>query len=84
VSNAVPQDVGISQYLETKLRAYFLALEETPQCAGLYDQIIAEVERPLLTLTLEFCNGNKVKAADMLGMNRNTLSKKLKSFSGIR
>jgi two-component system nitrogen regulation response regulator GlnG len=44
---------------------------------GLYDRIISEVERPLLRLTLAAVRGNQLKAAKLLGINRNTLRKKL-------
>ena len=46
--------------------------------AGLYDRILQEVERPLLELTLRRCGGNQMKAAALLGINRNTLRKKLR------
>ena len=44
---------------------------------GLFDRILAEVERPLLRLTLAAVRGNQLKAAKLLGINRNTLRKKL-------
>lgn len=45
---------------------------------GLYKRIMTEVERPLIFLTLRAVSGNQQKAAFILGMNRNTLRKKLK------
>ena len=45
---------------------------------GLYNRIIQEVEIPLIKLTLNACNGNQLKCAKILGINRNTLRKKLK------
>jgi two-component system, NtrC family, nitrogen regulation response regulator GlnG len=59
-----------------------LKLQESLQQAGgephdLYDQIIQRVERPLLELVMERANGNQLKAASMLGINRNTLRKKI-------
>ena len=47
---------------------------------GLYDRILREMERPLLTLTLQSTNGNQIKAADVLGLNRNTLRKKIREL----
>jgi two-component system nitrogen regulation response regulator GlnG len=44
---------------------------------GLYDRILAEVERPLFRLALSAVRGNQLKAAKLLGLNRNTLRKKL-------
>jgi two-component system nitrogen regulation response regulator GlnG len=44
---------------------------------GLYDRVLAEVERPLFQLTLAATRGNQVRAAEVLGLNRNTLRKRL-------
>jgi two-component system nitrogen regulation response regulator GlnG len=48
--------------------------------AGLYDRVLQEIERPLITLSLEATRGNQMKAADLLGLNRNTLRKKLRDL----
>lgn len=50
---------------------------------GLYDRVLAEVERPLIELTLEATRGNQIRAAAILGINRNTLRKKIQVL-GIR
>jgi len=42
--------------------------------------VLREVERPLISLTLAATNGNQVKAADLLGLNRNTLRKKIREL----
>lgn len=56
---------------------YFQALNgHAPK--NLYDLILDQVEPPLLRATLGYCDGNQSKAADMLGLNRATLRKKLK------
>ncbi len=47
----------------------------------LLKNVIAEVERPLFSLTLKVTNGNQSKSAQLLGCNRNTLHRKLKEFS---
>ena len=44
---------------------------------GLYDRVLAEIERPLLMLSLAATGGNQIQAARLLGINRNTLRKKL-------
>ena len=46
----------------------------------IYDRVIAEVERPLIQLTLSATRGNQIKAAAMLGLNRNTLRKKIRDL----
>jgi len=43
----------------------------------LYDKVLARVERPLFDLVLAHTGGNQLKAAEILGLNRNTLRKKL-------
>ena len=47
---------------------------------GLYDGALREVERPLIELTLEATRGNQVRAAELLGINRNTLRKKIREL----
>jgi two-component system nitrogen regulation response regulator GlnG len=49
--------------------------------ANIYDLVIAEVERPLIRLTLSATRGNQIKAAAMLGLNRNTLRKKIRDLA---
>jgi two-component system nitrogen regulation response regulator GlnG len=46
----------------------------------LYGILVREIERPLITLVLKETNGNQIKAAQMLGMNRNTLRKKIREL----
>lgn len=49
---------------------------ETP--CNLYDKVISEIERPLLSTVMSHCENNQSKAASCLGINRGTLRKKLK------
>ncbi len=62
--------------LRTKLRDYFRRARESVP-SGLYEMIIESVERPLIELALEETGGNQVRAAVILGINRNTLRKKI-------
>lgn len=48
---------------------------------GLYNFIIGEVEKPLFTIIMEYCNQNQSKAAKCLGISRSTLRKKLNEIS---
>ena len=47
---------------------------------GLHRIVIEQVEKPLIELSLDQCNGNQVKAAKLLGINRNTLKKKIDAY----
>ena len=63
--------------VEAHLVRYFVGFGEGLPPPGLHDRILAEVERPLLAVTLAAVKGNQLRAAELLGINRNTLRKKL-------
>ncbi len=67
----------LAQLVERKLSAYFADQPDGLPPAGLYDRVLEEVERPLIQLTLSATRGNQVRAAEILGLNRNTLRKKI-------
>lgn len=71
---------GLSQSVERHLKAYFSAHGETLPPPGLYERVLREIERPLLQLTLDATRGNQVRAAEILGLNRNTLRKKIRDL----
>lgn len=74
------QGVGpIRQCVRESLDAYFHQLDGY-ECAGLYKMVLTEVEVPLLEVVLRQCGGNQTKAADILGINRGTLRKKLQFY----
>ena len=75
-TNAALSDV-ISHYLVQ----YFKAHEGELPSVGLYDRIIKEVEKPLVSLSLHATGNNQIKAAQLLGINRNTLRKKIKELN---
>lgn len=67
----------LARCVRERLEDYFQALNgETP--GAVYEMVIASVERPLLEEVLRQAGGNQSRAADWLGINRNTLRKKLK------
>ncbi|MGE5088302.1 MAG: helix-turn-helix domain-containing protein [Candidatus Levyibacteriota bacterium] len=66
----------IGRSVERSLDDYFRRLDGEPP-HGVYDMVIGQVERVLLRSMLERSNGNQTHAADMLGLNRNTLRAKL-------
>jgi len=69
----------LSECVETALKDYFEQLNGHTT-ANLYDMLLAEVEAPLFKATLEYTNGNQSRAAEILGLNRGTLRKKLKNY----
>jgi two-component system nitrogen regulation response regulator GlnG len=78
----VDRDGGqtLSSAVETHLRRYFALHGDALPPAGLYDRILKEVELPLIALTLAATRGNQLKAADLLGLNRNTLRKRIREL----
>ncbi len=75
-----PANGGLSHSVKQHLQAYFRTHENGLPAAGLYERVLKEVERPLITLTLQATRGNQVRAADVLGINRNTLRKKIREL----
>jgi len=71
---------GLSMAAERHLRDYFNAHKGGLPPAGLYDRVLREIERPLIQLTLGATRGNQLRAAQLLGLNRNTLRKKIREL----
>ena len=68
---------NLSNDIDILLDQYFTDLSgENPN--GVYDMVIQSVEKPLLLYIMNLAEGNQSKAANILGLNRNTLRKKLK------
>ena len=66
--------------IETKLDKFFEMHDGGCPESGLYDRIISEVEKVLIKKTLDHVDGVQIKAAQILGINRNTLRKKIKDL----
>jgi two-component system nitrogen regulation response regulator GlnG len=75
-----PVDDSLGASVERHLKEYFAAHQDGLPAAGLYDRILREMERPLLSLSLGATRGNQIKAARLLGLNRNTLRKKIREL----
>ena len=69
-----PHDIAAC--IEGALQTYFANLDGE-QPAAIYDMVLKSVERPMLEVVLEHAGGNQTLASEMLGINRNTLRKKL-------
>jgi two-component system nitrogen regulation response regulator GlnG len=70
----------LSGMVERHLTRYFLAQGDQLPPPGLYDRVLIEIERPLLSICLAATRGNQIRAAHLLGLNRNTLRKKIRDL----
>ncbi len=71
---------NLSAAAERHLRDYFAAHKGGLPPSGLYDRVLREIERPLIQLSLGATRGNQLRAAELLGLNRNTLRKKVREL----
>ena len=69
----------LSEAVKYSVAHYFDQLNGE-EVTGIYEMVIKETERPLLEITMEQARGNQTRAAKILGINRNTLKKKLASY----
>jgi len=74
------EGASLSSSVERYLAKYFAGHGDRLPPPGLYDRVVQEVERPLLSICLAATRGNQIKAAHLLGLNRNTLRKKIKDL----
>jgi len=77
---AIPEDENFSAAIERHISKYFAAHPGSLPPSGLYERILRELERPLITLSLDATNGNQIRTAELLGLNRNTLRKKIREL----
>jgi two-component system nitrogen regulation response regulator GlnG len=73
-------DQTLSGSVERHLSTYFQTFGEGLPPPGLYHRILREVENPLISAALASTRGNQIKAAELLGVNRNTLRKKIREL----
>lgn len=82
-SHSGRKDKPLRKHTEDALQRYFSSLNgDRP--GDLYELVIGEVEEPLFRTVMEYTEGNQSQAAGILGINRGTLRKKLKTYSLIR
>ncbi len=74
-------DETLAEAAERYLRNYFEAHEGGLPDSGLYERVLREIERPLISLSLAATRGNQFRAASLLGLNRNTLRKKIRELN---
>jgi two-component system nitrogen regulation response regulator GlnG len=79
-SAAAPQigKAKLNEWMEAYLSDYFGTFGDQLPPPGLYDRILRDVETPLIAAALAATRGNQIKAAELLGLNRNTLRKKVR------
>ncbi len=72
--------VTIAQSVEDNMRRYFAEFGDDMPPPGLYHRVLEEVEHPLILAALTATHGNQIRAAELLGLNRNTLRKKIREL----
>ena len=73
--------VDVSTAVETHVAQVLREYEPNLPPSGLYQRVLDRVEAPLIAMALNACGGNQIRAADLLGLNRNTLRKKIRAHS---
>ncbi len=77
MNDCVINENDMARHVRKALKDYFKDLDGEKPCCGMYDMVMLCVEKPLLEMVLEHVGGNQTHASEMLGINRNTLRKKM-------
>ncbi len=81
ITNPAPAEISqLSHAVKHSIRRYLYELDGT-QPNDMYDLVLRQIERPLFEAILEHTKGNQSRAAEILGLNRGTLRKKLRSYN---
>ena len=78
--DGAPAGDTLAAAVERHIKQFLSPAKDGVPLRDIYDRVIAEVERPLITMTLSATKGNQIKAASVLGLNRNTLRKKIRDL----
>ncbi|MBL41621.1 MAG: nitrogen regulation protein NR(I) [Rhodospirillaceae bacterium] len=78
--NKLMKNNTLVDFLENKIKLLLNNSQSNYTQVGLYNLIVSEIEKPLIEICLKFTDGNQNKAAVLLGINRNTLRKKIKEL----
>ena len=78
---AVEEADDLSSAVERHLAAYFAEFRDALPPPGLYHRVLREIEGPLIGAALAATRGNQIRAAELLGLNRNTLRKKVRDLA---
>lgn len=82
-SNSMLGENDVAKYVRKAVEDYFKDLDgENPSCA-VYDMVMNCVEKPLIEVVLKHAGGNQTRAAELLGLNRNTLRKKIQQHNSM-
>ena len=73
------KETELSACVRKAVHDYFRHLDGE-EAGGIYDMVIACVEKPLIETVLHYAQGNQTRAAELLGINRNTLRKKMLAY----
>ena len=78
------QSTSLVSIIETHVREYYKAHDGLLPTNGVYQRLMREFELPVIKVTLEAVQGNQKKAAEILGINRNTLRRKILDLGLVR